>query len=73
MLFDQQKLQKCILQVETEQWSMKSDSLDWVKKEGTMHPDFLHLEDDMHQSIDITTIQDSLGNEVEGEDVLKVL
>ncbi len=27
----------------------------------------------MHQSIDIATIQDSLGNEVEGEDVLKVL
>ena len=56
MLLDQQKLQKLIFQAETEQWSMKSDSLDWVKKEGTMHPDFLHLEDDVHQSIDITTI-----------------
>ena len=38
-----------------------------------MHPDFLHLEDEVHQSIDITKIQDSLGNEVEGEDVLEVL
>ena len=52
---------------------MKSDSLEWVKREGTMHPDFLYLEDEVHQSIDITMIQDSLGNEVEGEDVLEVL
>ena len=52
---------------------MKSDSLEWVKREGTMHPDFLHLKDEVYQSIDIAMIQDSLGNEVEGEDVIEVL
>ena len=49
------------------------NNLDWIKKEGTMHPDFLHLEDEHHSSIDILSILNGNGEIVKDEEVLGVL
>ncbi len=73
MQLDQQLLQRRILECECTLWKNSKDKLDWVKKEGTMHPDFLHLEDEIHNSIDITSIQNATGDLVEHDQVLDVL
>ena len=73
MVLDQQSLQKCILECEGNLWMNSKNNLDWIKKEGTMHPDFLHLEDNYHSSIDILSILNEDGEIVEGDEVLGVL
>ena len=74
MLLDQQKIQQCILLAENEHWANSySDRLTWIKQEGTMHPDYLHLEDEAKLSTDIQCIWDKAGTLVEGEDILGIL
>ncbi len=42
--------------------------IEWLKREGTMSPDFLHLEDIKGGSIDFKAIRTSLGNIVRDEE-----
>ena len=73
MVLDQQSLQKHILECKGNLWMNNKNNLDWIKKEGTMHPDFLHLEDKHHSSIDILSILNGDGEIMEDDEVLGVL
>ena len=51
----------------------KKDQIQWIKREGTMHPQYLHLEDEAYASPDIYSIWNKNKQLVEGEEVLAVL
>ena len=44
-----------------------------MKHEGTMHPEYLHLEDEAQQLTSISAILNKEGNLVEGNNVLPAL
>ncbi len=74
MFMDQQKLQQRILEVECRFWAhSKEEVLTWVKCEGSMHPEYLHLVDEVKQVTNISTILNSDAELVQGDDVLPVL
>ncbi len=70
---DQCHLQVRIAQCENTIWDKKQSPEKWALKEGSMSPDFLHLEDELHGSIDITKLRSSGGDIVSGDDVLTVM
>ena len=45
----------------------------WAVREGTMSPDFLHLEDKRGQGLDISQLYDKSGEIAQGDKVLTVL
>ena len=69
---DQFSLQRHISQCEQQLWELPYKN-EWITKEGTMHADFLHLEDDIGGGIDIKALLDKHGTIVEGDDVLDVM
>ncbi len=70
---DQCCLQARIVQCKNTVWDKKQSPEKWALKEGSISPDFLHLEDKLHGSIDITKLYSSDGDIVSGDDVLTVM
>ena len=71
---DQQKLQQRILEVECGFWARsKEEVLTWVQHEGLMHPEYLHLKDEVRQVTSISAILNNDAELVQGDDILPVL
>ena len=70
---DRVLLQQCIAKCETTIWERSSTPENWALREGTMCPEFLHLEDELSQGLDIGQLYNAAGKIVQGDDVLEVM
>ena len=66
---DRVLLQQCIEKYESTIWERSSSPDNWVLREGMMCPEFLHLEDELCQGLDIGQLHVT-GEIVQGDDVL---
>ncbi len=69
---DRVLLQQCIEKYESTIWERSSSPDNWVLREGMMCPEFLHLEDELCQGLDIGQLHVT-GEIVQGDDVLEVI